>query len=491
MAMPHQNPTKTTSWKSLERHADRLSKTTIKSLIEQNPGTLEAMHVSTPFGQLMFGYQRLDSAVLADLDKLTEECQLKAAKLAMISGDIVNETEQRQALHVALRTPECNPTIDGQPIQDLIHAVQSQMKSFVEQTQRSFIKDIIHLGIGGSDLGPRAIVDALRFALEPKLRVHFVSNVDAHAIHETLEKLKPETTLVVIASKTFTTQETMLNAQIVKAWLEHDLHDATPHMAALTSNVEAATAFGVRKDRIFGFWDWVGGRYSLWSSIGMPIALAYGFDAYKDLLAGANQADEDFFGKDSNAATVLALMGIWNTQFLGMNTEAVIAYDERLRLLPTHLQQLRMESNGKSVDRDGQPVTYPTNPVLIAGTGTDSQHAFFQQFHQGTTQTAFEFYAVETPSHPYRAQHGTLLANAKAQTEALALGDPEATDVFKKIAGNHPSCFWILNEISAQSLGYLFATQEHRTFVQGQILNINSFDQFGVELGKRLAKKYQ
>lgn len=488
--MPHQNPTKTASWKSLERHAERLAKTTIKSLVEKNPAMLDTMHVSTPYGQITFGYQRLDAAVLADLDKLTDECQLKAAKLAMISGDAVNETEGRQVLHVALRTPECNPIIDGQPVQDLIHSVQSEMKSFVEQTQRSFIKDIIHLGIGGSDLGPRAIVDALRFAHEPKLRVHFVSNVDGHAIHETLERLKPETTLVVIASKTFTTQETMLNAQIVKDWLEHDLHDATPHMAALTSNTDAALAFGVRRDRIFGFWDWVGGRYSLWSSIGMPIALAYGFDVYKDLLIGANRADEDFFGKDSNAATVLALMGIWNTQFLDMDTEAVIAYDERLRLLPNYLQQLRMESNGKCVDRDGTAVNYQTNPVLIGGTGTDCQHAFFQQFHQGTTHTAFEFYAVDTPSHPYRAQHDVLLANAKAQAEALALGDADATDVFKKVAGNHPSCFWMQNEISAQSLGYLFATQEHRTFVQGQLLNINSFDQFGVELGKRLAKKY-
>lgn len=489
--MPHQDPTKTSSWKSLERHADRLAKTTIKQLAEQNRAGIEAMQISTPYGKVQFGFQHLDAAVLADLDKLTDECQLKAAKLAMISGEIVNETEQRQVLHVALRTPECNPIVDGQPVKDLIRAVHEEMKTFVERVHTGFFKDVLCLGIGGSDLGPRAIVDALRFSETAKIRMHFVSNVDGHAIHEALQQLKPETTLVVIASKTFSTQETMLNAQTAKEWLEHGVHDATPHLVALTANNEAALAFGVRKDRIFGMWDWVGGRYSLWSSIGLPIALAYGFETYKDLLIGANKADEDFFSKDSNAATVLALMSVWNTSFLKMPTEAAIVYDERLRLFPNFLQQLRMESNGKSTDRDGKAVTYATNPLLITGVGTDCQHSFFQQFHQGTTPTAFEFYAVETASHSYLKQHDVLLSNAHAQSEALAFGDTDASDSFKKIAGNHPSCFWMLNELSAQSLGYLFATQEHRTFVQGQLLNINSFDQFGVELGKAIAKRKQ
>lgn len=491
MAMPHQDPTKTSSWKSLERHAERLSKTTIKQLAEQNRAGMDAMQISTPYGKVQFGFQRLNSAVLADLDKLTDECQLKAAKLAMISGEIVNETEQRQVLHVALRTPECNPIVDGQPVQDLICAVHEEMKTFVERVHTGFFKDVLCLGIGGSDLGPRAIVDALRFSETAKIRMHFVSNVDGHAIHEALQQLKPETTLVVIASKTFSTQETMLNAQTAKEWLEHGVHDATPHLVALTADSEAALAFGVRKDRIFGMWDWVGGRYSLWSSIGLSIALAYGFETYKDLLIGANKADEDFFGKDSNAATVLALMSIWNTNFLHMTAEAAIAYDERLRLFPSVLQQLRMESNGKSVDRDGRATTYATNPLLLTGVGTDCQHSFFQQFHQGTTPTAFEFYAVESAAHPHKEQHAILLSHARAQSEALAFGDTATIEPYRAVPGNQPSCFWMLNEISAQSLGYLFATQEHRTFVQGQLLNINSFDQFGVELGKAIAKRLQ
>ncbi len=487
--MPHQDPTKTSSWKWLERHADRLSKTTIKQLAEKNP--VDAMQIATPYGKVEFGFQRLDAAVLADLDKLTDECQLKAAKLAMISGDIINETEQRQVLHVALRTPDCNPLVDGQPVQDLIHAVHAEMEGFVERIHKSIFKDVIHLGIGGSDLSPRAVVDALRFSASQKIRVHFVSNVDGHALHETLQKLDPETTLVIIASKTFTTQETLLNAQTVKTWLEQRVKDVSLHLVALTANTEAALAFGVKKDRVFGMWDWIGGRYSLWSSIGLPVALTYGFDAYKSLLAGAHQADEDFFSKDDNAATILALMSIWNTQFLNLNTEAAIAYDERLRLFPNYLQQLRMESNGKSVDRDGKVVTYPTNPLLMTGVGTDCQHSYFQQFHQGTTPTAFEFYAVETAAHPYKNQHDILLSHARAQSEALAFGDVNVSDRFKMVIGNHPSCFWTLTEISPASLGYLFATQEHRTFVQGVILNINSFDQFGVELGKTIAKRLQ
>lgn len=499
MTMPHQNPSKTKAWQELVHHAERLQSTTIRTLHDEKPEVIEALKTKTPFGVLDFHYQLIDEATLHSLEALTDQCQLNEAKKQLWSGTIVNETEQRPALHVALRTESCNPKVDGQPIQDLVHAVKTQMSDFVSMIHEGktvgstgkVFTDIIHLGIGGSDLGPRSIINALRFQHKHYLRFHSISNVDAHAFIEATRNFNPETTLVIIASKTFTTQETLLNAKLAKEWLTKTLSDISTHFVALTSDTKAAIDFGVPKNHIFGLWDWVGGRFSLWSSIGLPIALVYGFDVFDQILDGAQQADLDFFDNESNAATILALMSIWNTQFLHKDTEAAIAYDERLSLFPNYLQQLRMESNGKSIDRDNKPVNYPTNPLLITGIGTDAQHAFFQQFHQGTTKTAFEFYAITKPSHSFLEQHQVLLSNVAAQREALAYGDAQTEHAYQEVPGNHPSCLWMMNELTPKSLGYLYATQEHRTFVQGHLLNINSFDQYGVELGKRLARTIQ
>ena len=456
----------------------------------------------------------LDTATLHFLLDLARECGLEAQRDAMFAGAAINTTEGRAVLHTALRAPR------GQgPFSDEIHAVLDAMLAWAEtvrDTDRSGIRHVVNIGIGGSDLGPQMVVPALDACVHPGLQFHFVSNVDAHDIAPVLRRLKPDETLFVIASKTFTTQETMANAHVARAWFEaQGGTDIARHFVATTTNVKAAAAFGITTT--FGFWDWVGGRYSLWSSIGLPIALAIGADHFRELLAGAHAMDRHFACAPlaANVPVLLGLLDVWYRNFHGATSRSVAPYHQGLRRLPAYLQQLEMESNGKRVDRDGEPLPYGTSPVVWGEPGTNGQHAYFQMLHQGTDVIPVEFILVRRAnlgplapsaelSDRLDRQQTMLLANGLAQSQALMLGktteqalgdapptasphiDPLTLARHRTFPGNRPSTTLLLERLTPHSLGALIALYEHRVFTSGAIWGINSFDQWGVELGKAL-----
>jgi glucose-6-phosphate isomerase len=408
----------------------------------------------------------------------------------MFAGEHINATEDRAVLHTLLRRPASEP--DSGALAGAFGEVQSTLDAMLAYAERvradATITDVVNIGIGGSDLGPQMAVLALAEFAAPGKRFHFVSNVDGHEMAGILRELAPEHTLFLIASKTFTTAETMTNAQSAKRWFEQSGGvDVARHFAALTTNVEAAKAFGI--DTTFGFWDWVGGRYSLWSAIGLPIALAIGADGFRGLLAGAHAMDEHFRTAPlaQNLPVRLGLLDVWYRNFHRFTTRSIAPYHSALKRLPAYLQQLEMESNGKQVDMAGQPLTFGTSPVLWGEPGTNGQHAYFQMLHQGTDVTPLEFIAVRDAGHDLPGHHPKLLANALAQAQALMVGKFDAGG-HKNFPGNRPSTFFVLERLTPESLGAFLALYEHRVFTSGALWGINSFDQWGVELGKVLAR---
>ena len=434
---------------------------------------------------------RIDAATESLLLDLAEQCSLSTHREAMFSGEKINATEGREVWHVLLRTPADANTGSAHEAAELakVHATLNAMLAFAEKVRADdAITDIVNIGIGGSDLGPQMAVLALHAFAHPGKRMHFVSNVDGHELAATLARLKPENTLFLIASKTFTTIETMTNAASAKRWFEaRGGKNIARHFAALTTNVAAAKDFGI--DTTFGFWDWVGGRYSLWSAIGLPIAIAVGAAGFREFLAGAHAMDTHFRSAPlaANAPVRMGLLDVWYRNFYGFSSRSVAPYHSALRRLPAYLQQLEMESNGKRVDASGEALPFGTSPIPWGESGTNGQHAYFQMLHQGTDVVPVEFVAVKKARHTLEGHHDLLLANVLAQAQALMQGKSDAGG-HKHFPGNRPSTMLLLEDLTPASLGALIALQEHRVFVSGALWGINSFDQWGVELGKVLAK---
>ena len=422
------------------------------------------------------------------LQALAEQCGVADLRDAMFAGEAINTTEQRQVMHGLLRQPA--GSLGGALAQPLaqVHETLNAMLAYAEHVRADpQITDVVHMGIGGSDLGPQLVVGALHQPAVTGKRFHFVSNVDGHELAAVLQGLKPQHTLFLIASKTFTTAETMMNAHSAREWfVRQGGKDTARHFAALTSNADAAADFGI--STTFGFWDWVGGRYSLWSAIGLPIAIALGEAGFRQMLAGAHAMDRHFCSQplSSNLPMRMGLLDVWMRNFQGHATRGIAPYHSGLRRLPAFLQQLEMESNGKSVDRHGQPLPYATAPVLWGERGTNGQHAFFQMVHQGTTVVPMEFIAVRAATHDLPGHQRALLANAVAQAQALLVGQSDAGG-HRHFSGNRPSTFVTIDALTPERLGALIAFYEHRVFVSGAVWGINSFDQYGVELGKTLA----
>ena len=520
--MKNINPTHTHAWKSLETHKAELSNITIQDLFKQEKNRFDDYSLTFNNQILVdFSKNNINQTTLSHLRQLAQECSLDSAKEAMFTGEKINRTENRAVLHTALRNRANTPVlVDGKDVMPEVNAVLAKMKDFCQRIisgewkgyTGKAIMDVVNIGIGGSDLGPYMVTEALR-PYKNHLNMHFVSNVDGTHIAETLKKVNPETTLFLVASKTFTTQETMTNAQSARDWLLKAAKDESAvakHFAALSTNAKDVEKFGIDTNNMFEFWDWVGGRYSLWSAIGLSIALSIGFENFEELLNGAHEMDKHFRSTpiEKNIPTTLALVGLWNTNFLGAQTEAILPYDQYLHRFAAYFQQGNMESNGKYVDRDGNVINhYQTGPIIWGEPGTNGQHAFYQLIHQGTTLIPCDFIAPAQSHNPLADHHNKLLSNFFAQTEALAFGktkeEVEAEFVkagkslddvknivpFKVFTGNKPTNSILVQKITPFTLGALIAMYEHKIFVQGVIFNIFSFDQWGVELGKQLANR--
>ncbi|MBN2344257.1 MAG: glucose-6-phosphate isomerase [Deltaproteobacteria bacterium] len=520
--MKNINPSKTNAWATLATLYQKNESTTIKQLFDADGNRYNTF--SRKFDDsfiLDFSKNLIDAEILAALVKLAEETDLQSAIDAMFSGQKINQTEDRAVLHVALRNRSNTPiNVDGKDVMPDINRVLDQMKGFCAKIHSGEwtgytdkkITDVVNIGIGGSDLGPVMVTEALAAYSVKGIKVHFVSNVDGTHIAETLKRVSPETTLFLIASKTFTTQETMTNAHSARDWFLDAAKDKThvaKHFAALSTNAEAVTEFGIDTANMFEFWDWVGGRYSLWSAIGLSIALAIGFDNYIELLEGAHEMDTHFKGTafSDNLPVLLALIGIWYNNFYGAESEAILPYDQYMHRFAAYFQQGNMESNGKYIDRDGNKVNYETGPIIWGEPGTNGQHAFYQLIHQGTKLIPCDFIAPAVSHNPIGDHHPKLLANFFAQTEALAFGktkeqveaeftaagksleDVKTLVPFKVFEGNKPTNSILVKKVTPKTLGQLIALYEHKIFAQGIIWNIFSFDQWGVQLGKELANK--
>ena len=520
--MKNINPTNTQAWKALEAHQSQLANTTIADLFKQEQNRFNDYSLSFENQILVdFSKNKINQETLKLLRQLAKESALDEAINAMFTGEKINRTENRAVLHTALRNRSNTPVyVDGKDVMPEVNAVLAKMSAFCEcvisgewkgYTGKA-ITDVVNIGIGGSDLGPYMVTEALR-PYKNHLNMHFVSNVDGTHIAETLKKVNPETTLFLVASKTFTTQETMTNANSARDWLlaaAKDNSAVAKHFAALSTNGKAVAEFGIDTNNMFEFWDWVGGRYSLWSAIGLSIALSIGFDNFEALLSGAHEMDKHFrtapLGK--NIPATLALVGLWNTNFLGAQTEAILPYDQYLHRFAAYFQQGNMESNGKYVDRNGDVIRdYQTGPIIWGEPGTNGQHAFYQLIHQGTMLIPCDFIAPAQSHNPLGDHHSKLLSNFFAQTEALAFGKTkeeveaefvkagksldEVKDIvpFKVFTGNKPTNSILVQKITPFVLGALIAMYEHKIFAQGVIFNIFSFDQWGVELGKQLANR--
>ena len=517
--LPKINPIQTKAWKALDQHFANHD-FELRSLFQSNPNRFNEFSVKTDSYLFDFSKNLIDSKTLDLLLDLAEEVKLKEAMEKMFSGDKINETEGRAVLHTALRDfSNKEILVDGQNIKPAIKKVLDHMKSFSESVisgvHKGFtgkeITDVVNVGIGGSDLGPVMVCSALKH-FKTRLNVHFVSNVDGNHLAEVVKNLNPETTLFIIASKTFTTQETMTNANSAKKWFLKSgatNEDVAKHFVALSTNIEAVKKFGIAETNIFEFWDWVGGRYSLWSAIGLSIVLSVGYENFEQLLRGAYDTDVHFQTKDfkENIPVLMGLLGIWYRNFYAAGTYAILPYSQYLDRFAAYLQQCDMESNGKSVDRNGQFVEYETGPIIWGEPGTNGQHAFYQLIHQGTELIPADFIAYAKSPNDVGEHQDILLANYFAQTEALAFGKTE-DEVFAELkssgkteeeiekllnykifSGNTPTNSFLFKELTPFSLGQLIALYEHKIFVQGVIWNIFSFDQFGVELGKVLAGK--
>ncbi len=518
MALKNINPTTTNSWKELNNHFEEIKGKHIKDFFKSNSNRKEEFSIA--FNDFLIDYSnnRLNQKTIDQLIGLANEVELKDAINKYFEGDIINATEKRAVLHTALRTQKKDAIyVDDQNIIPEINKALSKIEAFSEQVisgkwkgyTNQKITDIVNIGIGGSDLGPSMVVDALKF-YKNHLNVHFVSNIDGDHVGETIKHLNPETTLFIIVSKTFTTQETITNATTIRKWFLESANEEAikKHFVAVSTNLDAVENFGIEKSNIFPMWNWVGGRYSLWSPVGLSISLAVGYKNFKELLIGASEMDEHFKNEtfQNNIPVILALIGIWYTNFFNAETEVILPYSQYLNKLSAYLQQANMESNGKSVDRNGKLVTYQTGNVIWGSAGTNAQHAYMQLIHQGTKIIPADFIGFKESLYGEIEHHEKLMANFFGQIQALAEGktreevhldlkfqgkidEIETLLPFKIFEGNKPTNVILIKKLTPKNLGSLIALYEHKIFVQGVIWNIYSFDQFGVELGKELAHK--
>jgi glucose-6-phosphate isomerase len=513
------SPTKTEAWKNLQEHFKTVQPQHLRDLFAQDPARFNKLTFRLNDAIYDLSKNRITEETLQLLVQLAEEMDVPDAIESMFAGEKINATENRAVLHTALRNfSDDSLEVEGENALQEVRQVQEQMRTFCNKLHSGEwtgftgkrIQSIVNIGIGGSDLGPKMVVEALKKYQQPDLEVYFISNVDGSDAAEVLRKLDPETTLFIIASKTFTTKETITNAETARGWFLHkavDREHIKKHFVALSTNIEAVTKFGIAEENAFRFWDWVGGRFSLWSAIGLSVACALGYDKFEELLRGAESMDKHFRQEplEKNIPVLMALLSIWYTNFFGCQTHAILPYDQYLRLLPEYLQQLQMESNGKSTDRNGNRVDYQTQPVVWGAAGTNSQHSFFQLIHQGTILIPCDFIAPAESQNPIGNHHPLLLSNFFAQTEALMKGknaeevreeltqkgmkgdELEQLLPHKLFEGNKPTTSIMMKKLTPFELGSLVAMYEHKTFVQGVIWNIYSFDQWGVELGKQLA----
>lgn len=517
--LPTINFTETQAYKYLADHFIDINTKNLKELFAEDPERFQKFTILFDDILLDYSKNRINDTTMALLVQLAKECKLDEAIKAMYGGEAINQTENRPVLHIALRNQSNTPIlVDGKDVMPEVNRVLEKMKSFATRVisgewkgyTGKAITDVVNIGIGGSDLGPVMVTEALK-AYKNHLNMHFVSNIDGTHMVETLKTVDPETTLFLVASKTFTTQETMTNARTARAWfLEQGAaeDDIAKHFAALSTNSKDVAAFGINTDNMFEFWDWVGGRYSLWSAIGLPIALSLGFDKFEELLKGAHATDQHFESTpfEKNIPVIMGLLGVWYINFFDAETQAILPYDQYMHRFAAYFQQGDMESNGKHVDRNGEEVSYETGPVIWGEPGTNGQHAFYQLIHQGTRLVPCDFIAPAQSLNPIGEHHPILLSNFFAQTEALMNGKTEAQiheelgadgksaeeierlAPFKVFEGNRPTNSFLLKKVTPYTLGALIAMYEHKIFVQGIIWNIFSFDQWGVELGKQLAK---
>ncbi|OSY87118.1 glucose-6-phosphate isomerase [Tenacibaculum holothuriorum] len=518
MALKNINPTQTDAWKKLAEHYSEAKGFQLKQLFRENKCRKEDFSLTVSDLKLDYSKNLITKQTVDLLLELANEVDLKDAIEKYFSGDVINATEERAVLHTALRSnSEDEILVDGKDIKPKIQTALRKIKAFSNKVisgkwkgySGKSITDVVNIGIGGSDLGPSMVVEALQF-YKNKLNTHFVSNVDGDHVAEVLKKVNPETTLFIIVSKTFTTQETLTNANTIRDWFlkSGTLFDIPKHFVAVSTNIEAVTNFGIDKKNIFPMWNWVGGRFSLWSAVGLSISLSVGYDNFKALLDGAEEMDIHFRTQsfDKNIPVVLALLSVWYNNFFNAETEAILPYTQYLSKLPDYLQQAIMESNGKGVDRKGKEVTYQTGTIVWGSTGTNMQHAFMQLVHQGTKLIPADFIGYGESLHDFKDHHEKLMANYYAQMEALAfgktkeevhlelktsgsLGKVNQLLPFKVFKGNRPSNAVLFEKLTPNSLGMLIAMYEHKIFTQGILWNIYSYDQFGVELGKELAKK--
>lgn len=517
MALPNTNPTNTQAWQNLKNHFSKMENNSIKELFQNDAQRASNFHLKWNDFLVDYSKNNITSETIDLLLQLAEEVQLKKAIEQCFNGELINQTENRAVLHAALRAPKsASFIVDGKNVMEEVYAVKDSIAKFSHEvisgirtgyTGKPFT-DVVNIGIGGSDLGPAMVVEALQY-YKNHLNVHFVSNVDGDHVNEIIKKVNPETTLFVIVSKTFTTQETLTNSETIRSWFLQSAkqEDVAKHFVAVSTNIQKVTEFGIDANNIFPMWDWVGGRFSLWSAVGLSISLAVGFDNFDKLLKGANQMDEHFKSAsfEKNIPVLLALISIWYNNFFDAESEAIIPYTQYLQKLAPYLQQGIMESNGKSIGRDGKPVNYQTGTIIWGEPGTNSQHAFFQLIHQGTKLIPTDFIGYVTPLYGDQEHHNKLMSNFFAQTEALLNGKtPEKVQEefdkqgiekakaaylkpFKVFTGNKPTNTILIDKLTPESLGSLVAMYEHKIFVQGITWNIFSYDQWGVELGKQLA----
>lgn len=512
MALTNQNPTQTTAWQQLQSQYHSIKNTSILSLFEENPNRDKEFSIRWNDFLVDFSKNFINDSIKKSLLELAQQADLKNAIEKYFSGEAINATENRAVLHTALRTELNTPIlVDGQNILPEIQLVKDKIRTFSEEiisgkrlgfSGKPFT-DVVNIGIGGSDLGPAMVCDALKF-YKNHLNIHFISNVDGDHIYETIKHLNPETTLFVIVSKTFTTQETLTNALTIKDWFLQSAsqNDIAKHFVAVSTNLQKIDEFGIASENVFPMWDWVGGRFSLWSAVGLTISLSIGYQNFNALLNGAYQMDTHFRNTpfEENIPVISALLTIWYNNFFGSESEAIIPYTQYLQRFPAYLQQGIMESNGKNTDRNGNPVSYQTGTIIWGEPGTNSQHAFFQLIHQGTKLIPTDFIGFKQSLYGNKDHHNKLMANFFAQTEALLKGKTQTevenemgTSVkkelvpFKIFEGNKPTTTILIDKLTPQSLGSLIALYEHKIFVQGIIWNIFSYDQWGVELGKQLA----
>jgi glucose-6-phosphate isomerase len=517
MALNNSSPLKTASWKALENHFQNMQSASMKQMFQDDSTRAEKFSIQWNDFLVDFSKNRINDETLNLLVKLADEMQLKSAISSYFEGETINKTEERAVLHTALRAPDdAIVQLDGINVIPEIVDVRTKIKNFTNEITTGIRKgytgkeftDVVNIGIGGSDLGPAMVVEALQY-YQNHLNVHFISNIDGDHVHELFKKINPETTLFVVVSKTFTTQETLTNSETIRKWFLQSASqsDVAKHFVAVSTNIQKVTDFGIDANNVFPMWDWVGGRFSLWSAVGLTISLSVGYENFEALLKGANEMDEHFKTADfdQNIPVILALLSIWYNNFFDAESEAIIPYSQYLQKLAPYLQQGIMESNGKSVDRNGEKVNYQTGTIIWGEPGTNSQHAFFQLIHQGTKLIPTDFIGFIKPLYGDMDHHNKLMSNFFAQTEALlngktedqvrleftklnySAGKADFLTPFKVFEGNKPTNTILIDQLSPKTLGSLVVMYEHKIFVQGVIWNIFSYDQWGVELGKQLA----